>query len=111
MHMNHSRYNLIAVLLLALLCVAVTACDDNIGTPDEYVTRLLRVQVSGDLPSKQDISVRVTDDKGMVFSSLTDADGEAIFHVPVGIYESRCRMSRSPSMAGARCITVRLAMW
>lgn len=87
MHMNHSRYNLIAVLLLAMLCVAVTACDDNIGTPDEYVTRLLRVQVSGDLLSKQDISVRVTDDKGMVFSCLTDVDGEAIFHVPVGIYE------------------------
>ena len=82
-----STYQTIALLLLTLLCVAGTACDDSLGSPDEYITQALRVQVSGDLPSKQGIVVRATDEKGMVFTQLTDADGVAAFSVPVGIYE------------------------
>ncbi len=82
-----STYQTIALLLLTLLCVAGTACDDSLGSPDEYITQALRVRVSGDLPSKQGIVVRATDENGMVFTQLTDADGVAAFSVPVGIYE------------------------
>lgn len=75
------------VAALALLLVCGTACDDNIAEPDEYLTRQVKVQVAGDLPSKQGITVRMTGDKGMVFAQATDTDGIATFQVPVGIYD------------------------
>ena len=74
-------------LVALLLVVAGSACDDSLGAPDGYDTQTLRVRVSGDLPARQDIAVRLTDNKGMAFAAATDAEGIATFHVPVGIYE------------------------
>lgn len=87
MHKIISRYNLLTVLLLALLGVTAACDDNNMGAPDDYLTRTLRVHVSGQMPSMQGITVKVTDDRGMVFTGDTDADGVARFQVPVGIYE------------------------
>ena len=75
------------MLLFTLLCVGSISCDDSIGDPDQYITHELLVQLTGDLPAKQDILVRAVDDKGMVYTQPTDARGIAIFHVPVGIYD------------------------
>ncbi len=75
------------LLMLSLLGVALTSCDDSISDPDQYLTQELLVQLTGDLPAKQGILVRAVDDKGMVFSQPTDASGVATFHVPVGIYD------------------------
>ena len=73
--------------LLSLLCVLAAACGDSIAEPDEYLTRQVRVQLQGDLPVKNGIVVRMTGDKGMVFTQATDDDGIATFQVPVGIYD------------------------
>ena len=75
------------LLMLSLLGVALTSCDDSISDPGQYLTQELLVQLTGDLPAKQGILVRAVDDKGMVFSQPTDASGIATFHVPVGIYD------------------------
>ena len=75
------------LLMLSLLGVALTSCDDSISDPDQYLTQELLVQLTGDLPAKQGILVRAVDDKGMAFSQPTDASGVATFHVPVGIYD------------------------
>ena len=85
-----SKSTLLYQLLLAALAfmlVCGTACDDNIAEPDDYATRQVKVQVTGDLPTKQGITVRMTGDKGMVFSQPTDAEGTATFQVPVGVYD------------------------
>jgi len=74
-------------LIIAMMCIMMTACDSNIDEPDEYTTQLVRIQVQGDLPVKEGIAVRMTDDKGMVFSQQTNGEGIAIFNVPVGIYD------------------------
>ena len=82
-----STINIAHGFILLLMSMLVMACDDAIGDPDNYVTGQLRVQVSGDLPARQDIAVRVIDDKGMVFTQSTDESGLATFQLPAGIYD------------------------
>ena len=84
---NLPLYHITLGLALLLMGVCTTACDDPIGDPDQYATRQLLVQVEGDLPSKQGIIVRATDDKGMVFTRETNDQGVAVFQVPVGVYD------------------------
>ena len=79
--------NCIIAIVLTLMCCIATSCGDSIAEPDEYLTRPVQVEVQGDLSSKQGIVVRMTDDKGMVFTQATDDKGVATFHVPVGIYD------------------------
>ena len=74
-------------LALTLMCVLATACSDSIAEPDEYLTRAVQVQVQGELPNKEGITVRMTDDKGTIFTQVTDDKGIATFKVPVGIYD------------------------
>ena len=71
-----------------LLAIGPISCDNSIGDPADYVTYRLSVQLTGDLLDKRDIIVRLTDDKGMAFSALTDDNGIAEFDVPVGIYDA-----------------------
>jgi len=87
--MNNQSFHHIAIIIAiaTLLGVCTTSCDDSIGDPERYSTQVLRVQVTGQLPAVQDIGVRLTDDKGMVFTQLTDAHGIATFNVPAGIYD------------------------
>lgn len=85
--MMKRSFDIFMLLMLSLLGVALTSCDDSISDPDQYLTQELLVQLTGDLPAKQGILVRAVDDKGMVFSQPTDASGVATFHVPVGIYD------------------------
>lgn len=85
--MINRSYHIVLLLILSLLSVGLTSCDDNIGDPGQYLTQDLLVQLTGDLPAKQDIIVRAVDDKGMVYTQPTDARGIATFHVPVGIYD------------------------
>ena len=79
--------NCIIAIVLTLMCCIATSCGDSIAEPDEYLTRPVQVEVQGDLSSKQGIVVRMTDDKGMVFTQTTDDKGVATFQVPVGIYD------------------------
>ena len=85
--MINRSYHIVLLLILSLLSVSLTSCDDSIGDPGQYLTQELLVQLTGDLPAKQDIIVRAVDDKGMVYTQPTDARGIATFHVPVGIYD------------------------
>ena len=85
--MMKRSFDIFMLLMLSLLGVALTSCDDSISDPDQYLTQELLVQLTGDLPAKQGILVRAVDDKGMAFSQPTDASGVATFHVPVGIYD------------------------
>ena len=85
--MINRSYHIVLLLILSLLSVSLASCDDSIGDPGQYLTQDLLVQVTGDLPTKQDIIVRAIDDKGMVYTQPTDARGIATFHVPVGIYD------------------------
>lgn len=87
MRRNTIYYYVIMGLLATLMCGLATACSDDIAEPHEYPTQQVQVQVTGDLSSKQGIIVRMTDDKGMVFSQATDGEGIALFRVPVGIYD------------------------
>ncbi len=79
-------HQIVIALGLTLTGGLLTACDNSIAEPDEYSTWQVDVNVQGDLPQKQDIAVRLTDDKGMTYVQTTNAEGVATFQVPVGIY-------------------------
>ena len=83
-------------ILLLLLCVAAMACDDSIGSVDEYFTQTVRVHVVGAMPVGSGIAVRMTGDKGMTFTQVTNDQGVATFDLPVGIYEAAVSHASQP---------------
>lgn len=95
--------HILVTLLLALTVAGLTSCSDSIGEPDDYATCTLRVQVLGELTDRHGITVRLTDDKGMIFTQPTDDEGIATFDVPVGIYDVTVSHVAQPA-AGWRTI-------
>jgi len=85
--LNKKYYHCALALVLTMTCAIATSCSDNISEPDDYHTSQVLVRLQGDLSGKEGIAVRMTDDRGMIYRQLTDADGIAAFQVPVGIYD------------------------
>lgn len=83
--------------------LGLAACSAELDEPTAYDTQRVAVQVTGDLPTAQDIAVTLTDSRGMTFTQVTDAQGIATFEVPVGIYQATVSHVAHPG-AGWRTI-------
>lgn len=86
-------------LLLLSLVLIIASCNND--DPDIYrvipVTIQLKYPANADVSSLAEVSVQAKSSLGNTYTSLTDANGRAMFQLPVGIYEINVTDKKSVS--------------